>query len=130
MDKAAARRSRLRNEAACRVCLHQQKQQVTIIRKRSRAARLCALLLLPPCTSHPTHNKRSGASYLRSGQHLGGEALDTLSFLRQRRRSIEGEPWWERSAVARRMSIDANCCRVCQAPTTTQCSVCKSVKYW
>lgn len=27
------------------------------------------------------------------------------------------------------MSIDVNTCRVCQKPTTTQCSQCKSVKY-
>lgn len=51
-------------------------------------------------------------------------------FLLHSRSSLEGEPWWERAAVARRMSIDSNTCRVCQKPTTTQCGHCKSVKYW
>uniref|UniRef100_A0A383WM21 ubiquitinyl hydrolase 1 n=1 Tax=Tetradesmus obliquus TaxID=3088 RepID=A0A383WM21_TETOB len=45
------------------------------------------------------------------------------------RTSLDGEPWWERSAIARRMSIDAGLCRVCSKPTTTHCSRCKSVKY-
>lgn len=51
-------------------------------------------------------------------------------FLLQSRSSLDGEPWWERAAAARRMSIDVNTCRVCQKPTTTQCGTCKSVKYW
>jgi hypothetical protein len=46
------------------------------------------------------------------------------------RQSLDGEPWWERALVSRRLSMDASVCRMCSRATAMQCGRCKSVKYW